>query len=107
MQTSPSLDAKLFKAFCEENRLMVLQMLCKGETCACRLLKELEIGQSTLSHHMKILCESGVVQSRKEGKWIFYSINKIGLEKAVGRLQLLSALSTSEDTSVFNEDESE
>lgn len=74
--------AKVFKAFCDENRLMILDMLRSGEKCACKLLDDLAIGQSTLSHHMKILCESGMVVSRKEGKWTYYAINENGVERA-------------------------
>jgi len=70
--------AKIFKAFCDENRLMILSMLRQGERCACELQAVLPIGQSTLSHHMKILCDSGIVIGRKEGKWIHYSIDKEG-----------------------------
>ena len=65
-------NAKVFKAFCDEKRLRILEMLQSGEKCACHLLDKMDIGQSTLSHHMKILCESGVVQGRKEGKWTYY-----------------------------------
>ena len=75
-------EAKMFKAFCDPNRIMILETLQNGERCACKLLTELEIVQSTLSHHMKILCESGFVDARKEGKWMHYSINKEGFEKA-------------------------
>ncbi|PXV91191.1 ArsR family transcriptional regulator [Lachnotalea glycerini] len=75
-------DAKVFKAFCDENRLKILKLLQTGEKCACRLLEDLKIGQSTLSHHMKILCESGVVNARKDGKWIYYSISPEGSEYA-------------------------
>jgi ArsR family transcriptional regulator, arsenate/arsenite/antimonite-responsive transcriptional repressor len=71
-------DARVFKAFCDENRLMILELLKTGEKCACKLLEDLNIGQSTLSHHMKILCDSGVVKSRKDGKWTHYSINEEG-----------------------------
>ncbi len=71
-------NAKVFKAFCDENRLMILELLQTGEKCACRLLEDLNIGQSTLSHHMKILCDSGVVKARKDGKWTYYSINMEG-----------------------------
>ncbi len=74
--------AKVFKAFCDENRLMILEMLQAGERCACELLEELHIGQSTLSHHMKILCDSGIVKSRREGKWTYYAINEEGTELA-------------------------
>ena len=61
-------NAKVFKAFCDENRLRILELLRSGEKCACKLLEELHISQSTLSHHMKLLCDAGVVQGRKEGK---------------------------------------
>lgn len=75
-------DAKVFKAFCDENRLYILTLLADGEKCACKLLEALAIGQSTLSHHMKILCDSGVVNGRKEGKWIHYSIDHQGAQYA-------------------------
>lgn len=74
--------AKVFKAFCDENRITILQMLQSGEKCACILLDELEISQSTLSHHMKILVDSGVVNARKDGKWTHYSISEEGSKKA-------------------------
>lgn len=71
-------NARVFKAFCDENRLMVLEMLQRGEKCACALLEKLEISQPTLSHHMKILVASGIVAARKEGKWTHYSISQDG-----------------------------
>lgn len=79
--------SKVFKAFCDENRLQILEMLQGGEKCACHLLEEMQISQSTLSHHMKILCESGVVKGRKEGKWTHYSIDEEGKERAVQLLK--------------------
>jgi len=72
--------ATVFKALCDENRLQILQLLQPGEKCACRLLEALDITQPTLSHHMKSLCESGIVVGRKEGKWMHYSISKEGVE---------------------------
>nr|KEH96462.1 transcriptional regulator, ArsR family [Clostridium botulinum D str. 16868] len=75
-------NAKIFKAFCDENRLMILELLQNGERCACALLDNLHISQSTLSHHMKILCDSGVIKSRKEGKWTHYSISESGCKHA-------------------------
>ena len=74
--------AKVFKAFCDENRLQILGLLRSGEKCACKLLDELHIGQSTLSHHMRILCDSGIVRGRKDGKWVHYSIDPAGAERA-------------------------
>ena len=74
-------DARIFKALADENRLQVLTLLQKGELCACHLLEELNITQPTLSHHMKLLCDSGIVNYRKEGKWMHYSISPDGKEK--------------------------
>lgn len=80
------LDAKkaavIFKAFCDENRIRILQLLQSGEKCACMLLEEMNITQPTLSHHMKILCDSGIVTGRKEGKWTHYSISPEGVKYA-------------------------
>lgn len=70
--------AKIFKAFCDEKRLRILELLRGGEKCACVLLEPLELGQSGLSYHMKILVESGVVESRQEGKWTHYKISEKG-----------------------------
>ena len=74
--------ASTFKAFCDENRLQILDLLKDGERCACSLLEKMQITQPTLSHHMKILCDSGIVVGRKEGKWMHYSISKEGIEAA-------------------------
>lgn len=65
MENRHGKSARVFKAFCDENRLQVLELLQSGEKCACVLLEDLKISQPTLSHHMKILCESGIVTGRK------------------------------------------
>jgi ArsR family transcriptional regulator len=83
-------QARLFKAFCDENRLMILERLKSGETCACHLLEDLSISQSTLSHHMGVLCEAGVVSARKDGKWTYYSIDVEGSKQAVELLQQIT-----------------
>lgn len=82
METEEKRTAVIFKAFCDENRIKILELLRGGEQCACRLLEEMNITQPTLSHHMKILCDSGIVAGRKEGKWMHYSISKEGIESA-------------------------
>lgn len=86
--------AVVFKAFCDDNRIRILKLLATGEKCACKLLEELNVTQPTLSHHMKILCDSGVVVGRKEGKWTHYSISADGVEKAK---QYLCFVTKSED----------
>ncbi len=75
-------EAKIFKALCDPNRIMILETLQGEERCACKLLEDLEIVQSTLSHHMRILCDAGFVNARKDGKWMHYSINKAGFKMA-------------------------
>ncbi len=75
--------AVIFKAFCDENRLHILGLLRNGERCACNILEEMQITQPTLSHHMKILCDAGIVIGRKEGKWMHYSISNEGLKEAM------------------------
>lgn len=72
--------ALICKALSDNNRLQIVQMLSDGEKCGCKLLEAFDITQPTLSHHMKILCECGLVNSRKEGKWHYYSINKTALK---------------------------
>lgn len=74
--------SRVFKALGDENRLQILEMLRTGEKCACKLLDELHITQSTLSHHMKILCDAEIVVGRKDGKWVHYSIYEAGAERA-------------------------
>ena len=85
--------AVVFKAFCDENRIRILKLLCSGEKCACKLLEEMSISQPTLSHHMKILCDSGIVVGRKEGKWTHYSISAEGAATARACLRALTEVS--------------
>ncbi|MFV0527672.1 MAG: ArsR/SmtB family transcription factor [Lachnospiraceae bacterium] len=89
--------AKVFKAFCDETRLMVVELLQSGEKCACVLLERVNVGQSTLSHHMKILVESGIVTARKEGKWTYYSLSQNGSDHAVALLREITALKHCEE----------
>ncbi|MEG0274428.1 ArsR/SmtB family transcription factor [Amedibacillus sp. YH-ame10] len=79
-------DVKIFKAFCDEKRLAILELLKSGEKCACVLMEDMNISQSALSYHMKILCESGIVKPRQEGKWTHYSLCEDGRKLAQERL---------------------
>ncbi|MDY5907889.1 MAG: metalloregulator ArsR/SmtB family transcription factor [Bullifex sp.] len=67
--------ALICRALGDSNRLEIIQMLSDGEKCGCRLLEKFEITQPTLSHHMRILVECGLVNDRREGKWHHYSLN--------------------------------
>lgn len=83
--------AKIFKALCDERRIEILKLLTSGEKCACSLLEELQISQPTLSHHMRILCDAGIVIPRKKGKWTHYRIDTDGSKIAIQQLQKLTS----------------
>ncbi len=78
--------SKIFKALSDENRLKIIDILKEGEKCACHILDEMRIVQSTLSHHMKILCKAGLVIARKQGKWVHYSLNKKTFREILNQL---------------------
>ena len=84
--------AKVFMAFCDETRLKVLELLQSGEKCARTLLEQVSVGQSTLSHHMKVLVESGIVTKHEVGKWSYYSISESGRKYAIDMLKRLTTL---------------
>lgn len=100
MEHTHEKNAKVFKAFCDEKRLAILELLRSGEKCACVLIDQMEIGQSSLSYHMKILCESGVVQSRQEGKWTHYRLSEAGSRYAA---ELLREITTPYALQIPNE----
>jgi len=85
-------NAKVFMAFCDETRLKVLEILRNGEKCASMLLAQVNVGQSTLSHHMKILIECGIVTARKVHKWTYYSICESGKQCVMDMLNHLASL---------------
>ena len=73
----------MLKAITDESRLRIIKLLEQGERCACVLLENLHFSQPTLSHHMRILCQAGVVQCRREGKWMHYSLSPQGCSQAM------------------------
>ena len=79
--------ARVFKAMGDENRLTILSLLHTGERCACRLQDALNISQPTLSHHMRILLDAGLIHARKDGKWIYYSLSEEGAHEAADMLR--------------------
>ncbi len=93
MATAYEERAKVFKALCDERRQRILELLHVGEKCACVLIEEMNMPQSSLSYHMKILCESGIVTGREEGKWTHYQISTHGSEKAIELLKEITAVS--------------
>lgn len=80
-------EIRLFKALADINRIQIIKLLQNGEKCACILLEELNIAQSTLSHHMKILVDAELVNYRKEGKWMYYSLREDIKDYVIGSLE--------------------
>ena len=68
-------NAKIIKALSDSNRLKIIDILSCGEKCACDILLHFKFTQPTLSHHMKVLIDSGLVQVRKGGLWNYYKLN--------------------------------
>ncbi len=90
METLYQQQARVFKALCDPKRLAILEQLRTGEKCACVLQQPLDLTQSGLSYHMKILCDSGLVESRQEGKWTHYRLSREGREAALDLLRQLT-----------------
>lgn len=70
-------NIKIYKAIGEINRIKIIEMLSSGEKCACILLENFNFTQPTLSHHMKVLMDCGIVKARKQGTWMHYSLDEI------------------------------
>lgn len=81
----------LFKALADETRLKIVDMLSCGELCACGILKNLSIAQPTLSYHMKILTECGIVQSDRRGAWMHYTLNGETIKKISGYWNIITS----------------
>jgi len=87
-------ETLIFKALSDSNRLQIIDMLSCGELCACKILEKFNITQPTLSHHMKTLCDSGLVDSRRQGSWNYYSLNK---ENMIKIIEFISHITSSKD----------
>lgn len=92
--------SKVFKALSAPKRVMIVDLLSCGELCACKILEKFEMSQSTLSHHMKLLCESGLVKGREEGKWTYYSLDMDTVNKTK---QFLDGITSDKDQCLCKE----
>lgn len=82
------------KALSDETRLSILDALSCGESCACELLKTFDFSQPTLSYHMRILTECGLVVGRKDGQWVRYTVNQNKLNEVVSLLKNIGTSSS-------------
>jgi len=87
--------AKILKALSDPNRLFIVDILSCGEKCACDLLDNFNFTQPTLSHHMKVLMECGLVKSRKEGIWTYYNLDLSNANRLI--LFLMDIITDTED----------
>lgn len=81
----------MFKSVSDETRLKILDMLSCGEMCACDILEEFRISQSTLSYHMKILSDCGLVNATREGAWVKYTLNKDNIDDMITLLKKVTS----------------
>jgi ArsR family transcriptional regulator len=87
--------AKIVKALSDANRLKIIDILSCGEKCVCDLLEHFDFTQPTLSHHMKVLIDCGIVKGRKEGLWNHYSLNNSNCNKLI--LFLMNLVTDTDD----------
>lgn len=87
MDSEYSKHIAIFKAISDETRLKILDILSCGEMCACDILEEFSISQSTLSHHMKILSECGLVNAVRDGAWMRYTLNRETIDDTMSFLK--------------------
>src|SRR5439155_10849215 len=73
--------SSLFHALADETRLQIIDRLLESEQCVCDLTDFLHTGQSRLSFHLKILKDAGILKDRREGRWIYYSLNPDMIEE--------------------------
>ncbi|HKU29101.1 MAG TPA: metalloregulator ArsR/SmtB family transcription factor [Arthrobacter sp.] len=81
--------AVVFKALADPNRLRLLSMIknsSAGETCVCDLIEPLDLGQPTVSHHLKILVDAGLLHREKRGTWAYFSVVPGALDNVTGIL---------------------
>lgn len=84
--------ALVFKALADPNRLRLLSLVRgaeTGEACVCDLTEPLELGQPTVSHHLKILVDAGLLHREKRGTWAYYSLVPGAIEQTAGLLASL------------------
>ena len=77
------------KAVSDENRLKIICFLKENERCVCEIVKFLQLPQNLVSHHLKILREQGILNTRKEGLKVFYSINNQNIVSIVNFFNFL------------------
>jgi len=95
MNSNYEIHTKILKALSDQSRLQIIDLLSCGEKCGCDILESFKFTQPTLSHHMKVLIDCGLVESRKDGVWNLYKLNVNNANKLV--LFLMNLISEKEN----------
>ena len=90
IEPNVSLQLARIKALSDETRLIIVGMLANESLCACDILSSLQITQSTLSYHMKLLTGSSLVVAERDGKWMHYTLMKENLDELRAYLGFIS-----------------
>lgn len=95
MATQTAIDraraARVFHALSDETRLQILERIRGVERCVCELTDALDASQSRLSFHLKVLKDAGLINDRREGRWMYYTIDSAAFSEATGLLEMLSS----------------
>ena len=95
MSSEYEINAKILKALSDPNRLKIIDLLSCGEKCACEILESFKFTQPTLSHHMRVLIDCGLIEARKDGIWNQYKLKVNNANKLV--LFLLNLITEKEN----------
>ena len=94
-RTDTDRAVRLFHALSDGTRLSILQRLRFGEQCVCNLTDALDAAQSRLSFHLKVLKDAGLVTDRREGRWMYYTMNPEALAEIADAIELLGSAPSS------------
>ncbi len=78
---------RIFKVLSNQNRCKILEMLMERKLCVSKIVDELELSQPTVTQHLRLLRESGLIKSNKIGSWVHYSPDVSGLRRCAGELR--------------------
>jgi len=84
-----SSEVRIFKALADTNRLKIIKLLKEGELCVCELTAVLTTSQSTVSHHLSVLKNAGLIKERKEGKWSYFRLSDGAVIEILNQAKLL------------------
>lgn len=104
MSSEYEINSKILKALSDPNRLKIIDLLSCGEKCACEILESFKFTQPTLSHHMKVLIDCGLIEARKDGIWNQYKLKVNNANKLV---LFLMNLITEKENCICNNQEDE